>query len=118
MGNYVCMSGTLGGSAVLGFPWPAGPFYFLALTSLRNPDREGEDHGVGEGLSFTREQSHGKAEGLCLVHGRRLTPAPGSGSRPRELHPAGLSPSQDLIISLRETDSLNILLCKYSLFLQ
>ena len=89
--KFVCMSGTSGGSAVLGLPWPAGPFYFLALTSLRSPDREGEDHGVGEGLSFTREQSHGEGEGLCLLHGRRLTPAPGSSSCPRELHPAGLS---------------------------
>ena len=52
--EYVCMSGTLGGSAVSGFPWPAGPFYFPALTSLRSPDRGSEDHGVGGGLSFTR----------------------------------------------------------------
>lgn len=60
MGKYVCMSGTLGGSAVLGFPWPAGPFYFLGLTSLRSPDRAGEDHGVGEGLFHQRAVTWGE----------------------------------------------------------
>lgn len=99
MDEYVCMSGTLRVSAVLGFPWPAGLFYFPALTPLRSPDRGGEDHGVGEGLFHQIAVT----EFLGRVRGSAWSTAGGS---PQLLAPAPALGSSILLASLPPRISL------------
>lgn len=90
-----------GGLCCFGVSMASRAILFLALTFLRSPDGAGEDHGVGEGLFHPEESSHMRRVKALPSPWQAAHPAPGSGSRPPELHPAGLSPSQDLIISLR-----------------
>lgn len=117
VGKHVCMSGTLGALLSWGFQASRAILFSCLNISQELLDRAGEDHGVERGC-FTREQSHAEGEGALPSPWQAAHPSPWLRPGPPELHPAGLLSSQDLIISLRETDSLNILLCKYSLFLQ